>query len=85
MKLLFPQRISWSLCLHHCCTLLFQEGLNIVENRTADVIQETHKLQIRKKGGSSEKQNQTSNVGSTRQKPQMQTYMQPQLQTDLDT
>ncbi|GFY99483.1 hypothetical protein Acr_13g0008830 [Actinidia rufa] len=39
-----------------------EEGLNIVENRTADVIQETRKLQIRKKGGSSEKQNQTSNV-----------------------
>ncbi|THF99931.1 hypothetical protein TEA_002459 [Camellia sinensis var. sinensis] len=62
------------------------EGLNIVENRTADIIQETRKLQIRKKGSSSsEKQNQTLNVGGTRQQTLMQTHMQPQMQTDQET
>ncbi|CAL5353304.1 uncharacterized protein LOC114297217 [Camellia sinensis] len=63
-----------------------EEGLNIVENRTADIIQETRKLQIRKKGSSSsEKQNQTLNVGGTRQQTLMQTHMQPQMQTDQET
>ncbi|XP_028085005.1 uncharacterized protein LOC114286131 isoform X2 [Camellia sinensis] len=61
-----------------------QEGRNIVENRTADIIQETRKLQIRKKGSNSEKQNQMPNVGSTRQQPLMQTHMQPQMHTDLE-
>lgn len=62
----------------------FEEGLNIVENRTADIIQETRKLQIRKKGSSSEKQKPMSNVGGTRQQPLMQTHVQPQMQTDLE-
>ncbi|KAF5954543.1 hypothetical protein HYC85_007399 [Camellia sinensis] len=62
----------------------FEEGRNIVENRTADIIQETRKLQIRKKGSNSEKQNQMPNVGSTRQQPLMQTHMQPQMHTDLE-
>ncbi|KAI7984289.1 hypothetical protein LOK49_LG15G01045 [Camellia lanceoleosa] len=63
-----------------------EEGLNIVENRTADIIQETRKLQIRKKGSSSsEKQNQTLNVGGTRQQTLMQTHIQPQMQTDQET
>ncbi|PSR86250.1 Autophagy-related protein [Actinidia chinensis var. chinensis] len=59
-----------------------EEGLNIVETRTADIIQETRKLQIRKERSSSEKQNQnqTSNVGGARQQPPKQ----PQMQTDLE-
>ncbi|XAR58818.1 hypothetical protein NMG60_11014367 [Bertholletia excelsa] len=43
----------------------FEEGRNIVENRTADIIQETRKLQTRRKGSSSEKQNQASRFGNT--------------------
>ncbi|XP_057512121.1 uncharacterized protein LOC130794268 [Actinidia eriantha] len=60
-----------------------EEGLNIVENRTADIIQETRKLQIRKERSNSEKQNQTSNVGGTRQQPPMQTHMQTDLEIQL--
>ncbi|KAI8574131.1 hypothetical protein RHMOL_Rhmol01G0330600 [Rhododendron molle] len=64
----------------------FEEGLNIVENRTADIIQETRKLQIRKKGGSSEKQKPMSNVGSTRQvqQPLMRAEVLQQMDTDLE-
>ncbi|CAH2049795.1 unnamed protein product [Thlaspi arvense] len=47
----------------------FEEGRNIVENRTADIIQETRKLQTRRKGSSSEKQNQASRFGNTWQQP----------------
>ena len=65
-------------------TTFFQEGLNIVENRTADIIQETRKLQIRKERSSSENQNRLSNVGGARQQPPKQTHMQPQMQTDLE-
>ncbi|GFZ01782.1 hypothetical protein Acr_15g0003910 [Actinidia rufa] len=60
-----------------------EEGLNIVENRTADIIQETRKLQIRKERSNSEKQKQTSSVGGTRQKPPMQTHMQTDLEIQL--
>ncbi|GFY83888.1 hypothetical protein Acr_03g0006620 [Actinidia rufa] len=35
-----------------------EEGRSIVENKTADIIQETRKLQIRRRGGTSEEQNQ---------------------------
>ncbi|KAA8543623.1 hypothetical protein F0562_021631 [Nyssa sinensis] len=59
-----------------------EEGLTIVENRTADIIQETRKLQIRKKR--TEAQNQPSNVSTTRQQPLMQTHLQPQMQTDVE-
>ncbi|KAF7152479.1 hypothetical protein RHSIM_Rhsim01G0244600 [Rhododendron simsii] len=63
-----------------------EEGLNIVENRTADIIQETRKLQVRKKGGSSEKQKPMSNVGSTRQvqPPLMRAEVLQQMETDLE-
>ncbi|KAF3454776.1 hypothetical protein FNV43_RR05224 [Rhamnella rubrinervis] len=52
----------------------FEEGLTIVENRTADIIQETRK-HIRKKPGSSDTQNNA-------QKWQPQMHNQPQ--TDLE-
>lgn len=61
-----------------------QEGLTAVENRTADIIQETRKLQIRKKGSGSVSQNQTSNTDSLRQQPLAQTYAQPQTHAELE-
>ncbi|KAF6172627.1 hypothetical protein GIB67_041950 [Kingdonia uniflora] len=57
----------------------FEEGLTIVENRTADIIQETRKLHIRKKGSPSVVQNQGVDVCNN---PQQQ---QPQVQTDQET
>lgn len=65
--------------------LLLQEGLAVVENRTADIIQETRKLQIRKKDGNSVPQNNASNISGTCQQPLTRTHMQPQTQTDLET
>ncbi|KAK4370280.1 hypothetical protein RND71_009755 [Anisodus tanguticus] len=62
----------------------FEEGLAVVENRTADIIQETKKLQIRKKDSSSVPQNNSS-ISGTRQQPLVRAYMQPQTQTDLET
>lgn len=62
----------------------FEEGLAVVENRTADIIQETKKLQIRKKDSSSVLQNNASMSGA-RQQPLMRAHMQPQTQTDLET
>ncbi|KAF8364673.1 hypothetical protein HHK36_033353 [Tetracentron sinense] len=61
------------------------EGLTIVENRTADIIQETRKLHIRKKGSSSEPQNQPPDVRNSQKQPKMQTQMQPLSQTDQET
>ncbi|CAK9134884.1 unnamed protein product [Ilex paraguariensis] len=62
----------------------FEEGRTIVENRTADIIQETRKLQIRKTGSNFKAQNQDSNPSSMQQQSQMQTHRQPQMQSDLD-
>ena len=61
-----------------------QEGLAVVENRTADIIQETRKLQIRKKGSGSIPENQTSNTGSFRQQPLGQTHVQPRTHAELE-
>lgn len=55
-----------------------------MENRTADIIQETKKLQIRKKDSSSDRQNNASMSGA-RQQPLLGPHMQPQAQTDLET
>ncbi|XP_057971891.1 uncharacterized protein LOC131160328 [Malania oleifera] len=57
----------------------FEEGRTIVENKTADIIQETRKLQIRRKGGNFEAQNQVSGVNSSLQQPLFQPA-QPQIQ-----
>lgn len=62
----------------------FEEGLTVVENRTADIIQETKKLQIRKKNSSSDQQNNASMSGE-RQQPLLVPHMQPQAQTDMET
>jgi hypothetical protein len=60
-----------------------QEGLSVVENRTADIIQETRKLQIRKKGSNAGSQNQTD-FNSPQQQPILRTHGQPQMQADLE-
>lgn len=65
------------------CSL--QEGITAVENRTADIIQETRKIQIRKRSDSSRPQNQASNMDNLRQPPLPQRHMQPQMHTDLET
>ncbi|XP_052186777.1 uncharacterized protein LOC127797706 [Diospyros lotus] len=62
-----------------------EEGLNIVENRTSEIIQETRKLQMRKKDSRSDKQNQMLSVGSTQQQPLLQARTQTLMHTDLET
>ncbi|KAH7672458.1 hypothetical protein IHE45_09G055900 [Dioscorea alata] len=56
----------------------FEEGLTIVENRTADIIQETRKLQIRRKGNGSGAQNLAADL------PQMQADHETQLKASRD-
>ena len=50
-----------------------QEGGKIVNNRTADIIQETRKLNLKKKGGIPETQSTVSNIGSCKKFQQMHT------------
>ncbi|KAF5470308.1 hypothetical protein F2P56_010829 [Juglans regia] len=56
-----------------------EEGITIVESRTADIIQGTRK-HIGKKPSGSEVQNEASKISTTSQRPQMQ----PQMQTDQE-
>ena len=70
-------------CFGNNSALPFKEGRTIVENRTADIIQETRKLHIRKKGSGSEPKNQATNI-YTRKQPAMQTQVEPQLQDDQE-
>lgn len=60
----------------------FEEGLTMVENRTADIIQETRKIQIKKKDRNFDVQNQNSNIYGSRQQLPVQT--QPQTHADLE-
>ncbi|XP_065854233.1 uncharacterized protein [Euphorbia lathyris] len=62
----------------------FEEGLIIMENKTADIIQETRKLQIRRKGNGLEAQNQASSTSSSWQQPMMQPKL-PQNQMNHET
>ncbi|KAL8055802.1 hypothetical protein ABFX02_04G079500 [Erythranthe guttata] len=64
-----------------------EEGFTAVESRTADIIQETKKIQIRKKSGiSTRSTNQASNIDSPRHQPMQQSqHMQPQTHTNLET
>lgn len=63
----------------------FEEGRTIVENKTADIIQETRKLQIKRQGNNTESQYQASNYANNSwQQPQMQPT-QPQTQTNHET
>ncbi|XP_043697995.1 uncharacterized protein LOC122648819 isoform X2 [Telopea speciosissima] len=61
-----------------------EEGLTIVENRTADIIQETRRLQIRKKGSGSDSQNQANDVCAPQQQAQMQMDHETQLKASRD-
>ncbi|XP_059642717.1 uncharacterized protein LOC132284615 isoform X2 [Cornus florida] len=61
-----------------------EEGRTIVENRTADIIQETRKLQIRRKGSIFEEQNQVPGVHNQWHQPSVQPR-QPQMQTNQET
>uniref|UniRef100_A0A2C9VGY1 Uncharacterized protein n=1 Tax=Manihot esculenta TaxID=3983 RepID=A0A2C9VGY1_MANES len=56
----------------------FEEGRTIVENKTADIIQETRKLQIMRKGSSSEAQNQAFEAINSQQQP-MKHHQQNQM------
>lgn len=76
--------IHFFLCLLTVPSLVLQEGLTVVENRTADIIQETRKLQIRKKGSGSAPKNQTSNTGNSRQQPMTQNHLQHKTHADLE-
>jgi len=62
----------------------FQEGLTRVENRTADIIQETRK-HIQKKPNGAAARNQATYRSSMWQQPQMETSrQQPQKETDQE-
>ncbi|KAJ8550788.1 hypothetical protein K7X08_000158 [Anisodus acutangulus] len=61
-----------------------QEGRTIVENKTADIIQETRKLQIRRKGTNSEEQNHVSGLYSQWQQSSRQTNHEDQLKASRD-
>lgn len=61
-----------------------EEGLTVVENRTADIIQETRKLQMRRKGSNTGYQNQTDFSSSLQQQPTSRTHGQSQVQADVE-
>ncbi|XP_022761343.1 uncharacterized protein LOC111307587 [Durio zibethinus] len=62
----------------------FEEGRTIVESKTQDIIQETRKLQIRRKGSSPVAENQVNSFNSTLQQPLVQPT-QLQNQTNHET
>ncbi|XP_073304354.1 uncharacterized protein [Primulina huaijiensis] len=62
-----------------------EEGITAVENRTADIMQETRRIRLRKKNESSTSQNQESSVGTLRQQLMMPSRTQPQTHMDLET
>ncbi|XP_059668182.1 uncharacterized protein LOC132313435 [Cornus florida] len=61
-----------------------EEGRTIMENTTADIIQETRKLQIRRKGSSSDEQNRVPGVHNPWLQPLVQSN-QLQMQTNQET
>lgn len=63
---------------------MLQEGLTAVENRTAGIIQETRKLQMRRKGSNMGYQNQTDFSSSLQRQPTTRTHGQSQVQADLE-
>ena len=65
---------------------ILQEGRTIVENKTADIIQETRKLQINRQGTNSEAQNPAHYANNSWQQPKTQLQStQPQIQTNNET
>lgn len=62
-----------------------EEGLTIVENKTADIISETRKLNIRRKGSNSDDaQHEVTKVTNLWQQPQMQADHETQLKASRD-
>ena len=75
------------LCFLCKCSFLFQEGRTIVESKTADIIQETRKLQIRRKGTNFDEGNQVPDVHNAVQQsaqPHMQTSQEDKLKASRD-
>ncbi|XVF37358.1 hypothetical protein REPUB_Repub20aG0001100 [Reevesia pubescens] len=65
----------------------FEEGRTIVENKTQDIIQETRKLQARRKGSSPVAENQVTGFNTTLEQPtriQNQTNHETQLKASRD-
>ncbi|XP_047330098.1 uncharacterized protein LOC124933701 [Impatiens glandulifera] len=62
-----------------------EEGRTMVENKTADIIQETRKLQIRRKGNSIEEQNQVPGLSNNRWQQTSAQIMQQQIQNNPET
>ncbi|XP_041989400.1 uncharacterized protein LOC121740839 [Salvia splendens] len=62
-----------------------EEGITAVENRTAGLIQETRKVQIRKKNNSSGSQNQASDFDNLRRQPMQQSHVQPKNHSTEET
>ncbi|XP_077216548.1 uncharacterized protein LOC143851105 [Tasmannia lanceolata] len=63
----------------------FEGGLTKMETRTHNIISETRKLQIRRKGATgSNTQNQATDISGLRQPPQMQTDQETQLKASRD-
>ncbi|KAK9159358.1 hypothetical protein Scep_005932 [Stephania cephalantha] len=62
----------------------FEEGLAIVENRTADIIQETRKLNIRRKGNNFQTKLQPPVVSTPTHLHQMETEQETQLKASRD-
>ncbi|KAL6516417.1 hypothetical protein OROGR_019722 [Orobanche gracilis] len=62
-----------------------EEGVTALENCTADIIQETRKIQIRKKNDSSRSENTLSNLDSLRQQSVAKTHVRPQTYASLET
>ncbi|KAG6415533.1 hypothetical protein SASPL_122945 [Salvia splendens] len=62
-----------------------EEGITAVENRTAGLIQETRKIQIRKKNNSAGSQNRASDFDSLRRQPMQQSHVQPKNHSTEET
>ncbi|KAK4731450.1 hypothetical protein R3W88_024438 [Solanum pinnatisectum] len=60
------------------------EGRTIVEDKTADIIQETRKLHITRKGANSDEQHHVSTLNSQRQQSSTQTNHEDQLKASCD-
>ena len=73
-----------SVFLFDSACYLFQEGRTIVENKTADIIQETRKLNIRRKGSGSNPQGEASHKFAHRNFPQNPLDYGTQLKASRD-
>ncbi|KAL5991388.1 hypothetical protein ACLOJK_012296 [Asimina triloba] len=61
-----------------------EEGMSIVENKTADIILETRKRQNRRKGTSSNAESQAADMSDPQQQPNMQIDKEMQLKASRD-